>query len=412
MNLNIYNYQPKQIRIQCRLLLLFLLCSSSLIAQVGLNTATPNGSSSLDVVSADTGILIPRLTLTGTNDMSTITNGNIESLLVYNTATVSDVTPGFYYWNAAATDPRWVRLVTNDTESSDWSLDGNAGTRNGVDFMGTTDAQDLDVKTNNTLFFRFTQKGQLDFLNTGESVFIGENAGEANDNTLTTRSTFLGANSGASNISGADNSFFGANSGQSNTTGEKNSFFGSQSGVANVDGSKNSFFGERTGIQNTSGSDNSFFGQTSGNANTTGLSNTFLGSASGLNSSVGGENVFVGATAGRNNASGNSNTYLGATSGTLNTGSNNVFIGFGAGNGETTTSNTLIIQNDPNDDPLIYGKFDTDEVEVRGGLKISDVINLTPRATAPTSPSAGDIYYHSGSNKVRLWNGSVWENLN
>lgn len=407
MNLNIGTYQSKLLQLS-GMLLLFLLCSSSLIAQVGVNTAAPSGSSSLDVVSANTGILIPRLTLTGTDDILTIANGNIESLLVYNTATVSDVTPGFYYWNGT----QWVRLVTNDTESNDWSLDGNTGTVNGVDFIGTTDAQDLDIKTNNTLFFRFTQRGQLDFLNTGESVFIGENAGEVNDNTLTTRSTFIGTNSGASNTSGADNSFFGANSGQSNTTGEKNSFFGSQSGVANIDGSKNSFFGERTGVQNTSGSDNSFFGQTSGSANTTGLSNTFLGSASGLNSSVGDENVFVGSTAGRNNAAGNSNTYLGATSGVLNTGNNNVFIGFGAGNGETTASNTLIIQNDPNDDPLIYGKFDTDEVEVRGGLKISDIINLTPRATAPATPAAGDIYYDSGTNKVRLWNGTVWENLN
>ncbi|QJP34574.1 hypothetical protein F0365_09295 [Nonlabens sp. Ci31] len=408
MNLNICTYQPKQFQIQCMLLLLFLLGSSSLIAQVGLNTATPSESSSLDVVSGNTGILIPRLALTGTNDALTIANGNIESLLVYNTATVSDVTAGFYYWDST----QWVRLVTSGTESRDWSLNGNAGTVNGVNFIGTTDTQDLDIKTNNTLFFRFTQRGQIDFLNTGESVFIGENAGEANDNTITTRSTFIGTNSGVSNISGEDNSFFGANSGQSNTTGEKNSFFGSQSGVANVDGSKNSFFGERTGIQNTSGSDNSFFGQTSGSSNTTGLSNTFLGSASGLNSSVGDENVFVGSTAGRNNAAGNSNTYIGATSGALNTGNNNVFIGFGAGNGETTASNTLIIQNNPNDDPLIYGKFDTDEVEIRGGLKISDIINLTPRATAPITPSAGDIYYDSGTNKVRLWNGSVWENLN
>jgi hypothetical protein len=390
------------------MLLLFLLCSSSLIAQVGLNTATPNGSSSLDVVSGNTGILIPRLTLTGTGDMSTIVNGNIESLLVYNTATVSNVTPGFYYWNST----QWVRLVTSETESKDWNLKGNTGTTSGNDFIGTTDAQDLAIKTNNTLFYRFTQKGQLEFLNTGQSVFIGENAGAVNNNTLTTRSTFLGANSGASNTSGADNSFFGANSGQRNTTGEKNSFFGSQSGVANINGSKNSFFGERTGVLNTSGSDNSFFGQTSGSANTTGLSNTFLGSASGLNSSVGGENVFVGSTAGRNNAAGNSNTYLGATSGALNVGNNNVFIGFGAGNGETTASNTLIVQNNPNDDPLIYGRFDTDEVEVRGGLKISDVINLTPRATPPATPSAGDIYYNSATNKVRLYNGSVWEDLN
>lgn len=408
MNLNKCNYQPMQVKIRCMQWLLLILCSSSLPGQVGLNTATPSGSSSLDVVSGDTGILIPRLPLTGTNDASTIVNGNIESLLVYNTATVSDVTTGFYYWNGT----QWVRLVTSDTSSKDWTLNGNTGTVNGVDFIGTTDAQDLDVKTNNILFFRFTQKGQLDFLNTGESVFIGENAGEANDNTITTRSTFLGANSGASNTSGLDNSFFGANSGQSNTTGDKNSFFGSQSGVSNLDGSKNSFFGERTGIQNTSGAENSFFGQNSGQSNTTGLRNTFLGSASGLNSSVGNENVFIGSIAGRDNAAGNSNTYLGATSGAWNTGNNNVFIGFGAGNGETTASNTLIIQNDPNDDPLIYGKFDTDEVEIRGELKISDIIHLTPRALAPTTPSTGDLYYDSSNNKVRLWNGSVWENLN
>lgn len=85
-------------------LLLYSLVSHS---QVGIGTVLPNPSSQLEITATDRGLLIPRIALTSSTDTSTITNGNINSLLVYNTATVSDVTPGFYYWQTN----KWIRLI-------------------------------------------------------------------------------------------------------------------------------------------------------------------------------------------------------------------------------------------------------------------------------------------------------------
>jgi hypothetical protein len=72
------------------------------------NNSEPKASAMVDIYSASKGLLIPRVALTSTTSASPVTSPE-SSLLVYNTATVSDVTPGYYYWNSA----RWVRLVTN-----------------------------------------------------------------------------------------------------------------------------------------------------------------------------------------------------------------------------------------------------------------------------------------------------------
>ncbi len=77
-------------------------------AQVGIGTTNPNGSAQLELLSSDKGLLIPRLELTSSTDISTITNGNVESLLIYNTVAVSDVTQGFYYWSGS----KWEKIVT------------------------------------------------------------------------------------------------------------------------------------------------------------------------------------------------------------------------------------------------------------------------------------------------------------
>lgn len=80
-------------------------------SQVGIGTLTPNQSAQLDVVSNNKGILIPRVGLTSSVDASTIQNGNVNSLLVFNTNTQNDVTPGYYYWY----NDRWMRIV-NDAD--------------------------------------------------------------------------------------------------------------------------------------------------------------------------------------------------------------------------------------------------------------------------------------------------------
>jgi hypothetical protein len=75
---------------------------------VGIGTSSPNAL--LDVSATNNGILIPRVALTGTGSASPLTSPT-TSTLVYNTATVSNVTPGFYYWNGSA----WVRVIDNNS---------------------------------------------------------------------------------------------------------------------------------------------------------------------------------------------------------------------------------------------------------------------------------------------------------
>jgi len=84
--------------------LLFILAFISVSAQVGIGTTSPE--SSLDVVSSNSGILIPRISLTMTTVMAPVLVAT-ESELIYNTATTGDVIPGFYYWDSV----KWVSIV-------------------------------------------------------------------------------------------------------------------------------------------------------------------------------------------------------------------------------------------------------------------------------------------------------------
>src|SRR5690554_4252536 len=78
--------------------------------QVGIGTLTPNASSQLDVVSNDKGVLLPRVSLSSTTDSTTISNGNVNSLLVFNTNTENDIKPGYYYWF----EDKWMRVMNED----------------------------------------------------------------------------------------------------------------------------------------------------------------------------------------------------------------------------------------------------------------------------------------------------------
>jgi len=117
---------------------------------VGVGTITPNASAKLDIEDTNRGLLIPRVSLSSTTDVTTIPSPAI-SLLVYNNATIADVNPGFYYWNGTV----WVRLL--NSPSNDWKLDGN---NNGtLKFLGTNDNFDLPIETNGTEKMRVTTAG-------------------------------------------------------------------------------------------------------------------------------------------------------------------------------------------------------------------------------------------------------------
>jgi len=70
---------------------------------------TPDNSAMLDVQATDKGMLIPRVALTGATDNATIASP-LTSLLVYNTATTTDLAPGYYFWNGS----RWDRFGTGN----------------------------------------------------------------------------------------------------------------------------------------------------------------------------------------------------------------------------------------------------------------------------------------------------------
>ncbi|WP_310993270.1 hypothetical protein, partial [Aequorivita marina] len=107
-----------------KILLFLLLCTSSIYAQVGIGTDAPNPSTQLEIKSANRGVLIPQVPLTGKTDQTTINAGNLESLLVYNTNTNETLTPGYYYWFEGS----WNKLLI-DTDLPDhivfWDIENN-----------------------------------------------------------------------------------------------------------------------------------------------------------------------------------------------------------------------------------------------------------------------------------------------
>lgn len=85
--------------------------SAHTYAQVGIGTLSPSKSAQLEVVANNKGILIPRVPLKSITDAVTISNGNVESLLVFNTNPSGTLKRGYYYW----LDNKWNRVV-NDTD--------------------------------------------------------------------------------------------------------------------------------------------------------------------------------------------------------------------------------------------------------------------------------------------------------
>lgn len=152
---------------------LFTICSIFLFLNVGFGQniginvtgASPDPSALLDIDAATTpslGILIPRISLQAINIASPVTSP-ATSLLVFNTVSASTgtnaVTPGYYFWDGT----KWVRfqMANSGSSSTAWDLLGNAGTNASVNFLGTTDNQDLVFRTNNTEKMRVLANGNV-----------------------------------------------------------------------------------------------------------------------------------------------------------------------------------------------------------------------------------------------------------
>lgn len=86
---------------------------------------TPAGGAILDVKSTNMGFLPPRVALTGTSDASTISSP-ATGLMIYNTATAGNVTPGYYFNSGTPAAPVWSRVMNTDlTNGMSFQSDGS-----------------------------------------------------------------------------------------------------------------------------------------------------------------------------------------------------------------------------------------------------------------------------------------------
>lgn len=104
---------------------------------VNTDGSAANSSSILDVKSTDKGILIPRMSKVEKNTIASPATG----LMVFQTSPDSI---GIHYYNGTS----WIWMPGVDQlNSSYWQLVGNTGTSPANNFIGTTNAQDLVIKT-------------------------------------------------------------------------------------------------------------------------------------------------------------------------------------------------------------------------------------------------------------------------
>jgi trimeric autotransporter adhesin len=124
--------------------------------------------------------------------------------------------------------------------------------------------------------------------------------------------------------------------------GTGNFFAGKNAGNLSFTGTNNVGIGVEALKVNTSGSYNSASGSLALWSNTTGSTNTALGYAAMYTNTGGGHNVAIGNGAGYYNATGNYNAFVGEYAGRYSLANNNTYIGYGSGQGTSSTTSAAI----------------------------------------------------------------------
>ncbi len=294
--------------------------------------------------------------------------------------------------------------------SANWETTGNF-----VYPSTITDSLGVGTNSPNNLF---QVKNLIEFNPTTSGTFIGDSAGANNTAIL---NTFIGCKAGKANSSGKQNVFIGYLAGSTNTSGKNNVFIGESAGLLNTSGASNTFLGRKAGENNSTGFANTFFGKEAGRYNTIGTNNTAYGTQALKGSVTGSFNIAFGNNALQYSQNADSNLVMGfGVFGAYdNTYRRNVVLGHEAaslagsidgcviiGNmvGRTnSTSNRLMIDNENTVTPLLDGNF-TNNV-----LTINDVLKLTPRSSAPSSPTKGMMYFDSNDDKLKVYDGVAWQ---
>jgi len=155
-------------------ILLFICCNFSITLfsqNVAINGtgAAPRNCAMLDILSTNTGLLIPTVALTNVTAYLPLTGTAVDGLLVYSSASPTGGNgTGYYYWSTSAS--RWVSLVDNLTPGNPWYVGGNLGTTASTSaygvaannsYIGTNDNQALVFVSNTFERMRIRTDGEV-----------------------------------------------------------------------------------------------------------------------------------------------------------------------------------------------------------------------------------------------------------
>ncbi|MBK8911368.1 MAG: hypothetical protein IPM61_08540 [Chlorobi bacterium] len=126
---------------------------TDIYGHMGIGTIAPDKSAILDLSTTTAGFLMPRMTSAERNALVNPAVG----LMIFNTGAKT------IEFNIGTTfAPIWDRVLTTSSGGGlFWSLTGNGGTNPATNFIGTTDAQPLVVRTNNMERLRVATTGEV-----------------------------------------------------------------------------------------------------------------------------------------------------------------------------------------------------------------------------------------------------------
>jgi hypothetical protein len=210
--------------------------------------------------------------------------------------------------------------------------------------------------------------------NSGEwTTIIGIDAGRKN---IVNGSVFIGSSAGRNNFNGTNNTYVGDNAGFTNTYGNSNTAIGSFALRNNEGGFSNVAIGSfaatnGSGFWRVAIGDSALYSNTSnfnvaigahaGRSNMNGSGNVFLGFRSAYESTGGGGNIYIGSYTGNKSTAntnynvaighqslnqsiaGDFNVAIGSNTGYNNLGSQNVFVGDGTGQVNTTGYQNVLV---------------------------------------------------------------------
>ena len=222
-------------------ILFFCTATTILNAQVAIGHTSPNANAALDIVSSNSGVLLPRMTQNQRDNIQNVPDG----LLLYCT----DCQPGkgFYVYDASLPNGTWFKVdikISTDallSGKSDFIVPSQNAVKTYVDNhtgLLSSGIRNVHGNTNNMVSI---QPGANYNTAIGYSALNNISTGDWN--------TALGHEAGLLLSTGSENLFIGEASGQNTSNGNRNIAVGVYSLRQNISGSDNIAIGHRAGYK-------------------------------------------------------------------------------------------------------------------------------------------------------------------